>query len=231
MNPIDHIVYVVDDDPLVQEALMNLLASAGVNAVAFGSVGAYLQESKPGVPKCLVLDIKLPDVNGLDVQQKLSAADQIPIVFITGHGDVPSTVRAMKAGALDFLTKPFSDEALLQAVKAALDQDRKALKDRTELAELKVRYSSLTPRERDVVPLIVAGLLNKQAAAELGISAFTLQIHRGNVMRKMAASSLPELVRLAARLELSIPPGRGGKRTDGASPTVVAPPSHNGLTE
>jgi FixJ family two-component response regulator len=227
----DHVVYVVDDDLLVQEALTDLLASAGFNAVAFGSVGAYLQESKPEVPRCLILDIRLPDINGLDFQRELSATDHIPIVFITGHGDIPSTVRAMKAGALDFLTKPFSDEALLQAVKAALDQDRKALKDRTELAELKARYSSLTPRERDVLPLIVAGLLNKQAAAELGISEFTLQIHRSNVMRKTAAGSLPELVRLAGRLELSIPPGRGVKRTCSDSPTVLASPSRNGVTE
>ena len=225
----EHMVYVVDDDPLVREALTDLLSSAGINAVAFGSVGAYLQESKPEVPGCLVLDIKLPDINGLDFQRQLSATDHIPIVFITGHGDIPSTVRAIKEGALDFLTKPFSDEALLQAVKAALDQDRKALKERTELAELKARYSSLTPRERDVLPLIVAGLLNKQAAAELGISELTLQIHRSNVMRKMAAGSLAELVRLAARLDLSIPPGRRGKRTDNS--TVLAPPSHNGVPE
>jgi len=225
----DHVVYVVDDDLLVQEALTDLLASAGFNAVAFGSVGAYLQESKPEVPRCLILDIRLPDINGLDFQRELSATDHIPIVFITGHGDIPSTVRAMKAGALDFLTKPFSDEALLQAVKAALDQDRKALKDRTELAELKARYSSLTRREREVLPLIVAGLLNKQAAAELGISEFTLQIHRSNVMRKMAADSLAELVRLAARLDLSIPPGRRGKRTYSDSSTVPAPPSRNGV--
>jgi FixJ family two-component response regulator len=231
MNPVDHVVYVVDDDPLVQEALTDLLSSAGFNAVAFGSVGAYLQGAKAEVPRCLVLDIKLPDVNGLDFQRQLSPTDHIPIVFITGHGDIPSTVRAIKAGALDFLTKPFSDEALLQAVRAALDQDRKALKDRTELAELKARYSSLTPRERDVLPLIVAGLLNKQAAAELGISEFTLQIHRSNVMRKTAAGSLPELVRLAGRLELSIPPGRGGKRTCSDSPTVLASPSRNGVTE
>jgi FixJ family two-component response regulator len=231
MIQMDHVVYVVDDDPSVQEALTDLLSSAGFNAVAFGSCGAYLQESKPEVPGCLVLDVKLPDVNGLDFQRQLSATDHIPIVFITGHGDIPSTVRAMKAGALDFLTKPFSDEALLQAVKAALDQDRKALKDRTELAELKARYSSLTPRERDVLPLIVAGLLNKQAAAELGISELTLQIHRSNVMRKMAAGSLAELVRLAARLDLSIPPGRRGKRTASDSSTILAPASRNGVPE
>ena len=228
----DHVVYVVDDDLLVQEALTDLLSSAGFNALAFGSVGAYLQESKSvEVPGCLVLDVKLPDVNGLDFQRQLSATDHIPIVFITGHGDIPSTVRAIKEGALDFLTKPFSDEALLQAVKAALDQDRKALQERTGFAELKARYSSLTPRERDVLPLIVAGLLNKQAAAELGISEFTLQIHRSNVMRKMAAASLAELVRLAARLDLSIPPGRRGKHSYSDSPTVLAPPSRNGVPE
>ena len=227
----DHVVYVVDDDPSVQEALTDLLSSAGFNAAAFGSVGEYLRASKPDVPRCLVLDVKLPDVNGLDFQRQLSATDHVPIVFITGHGDIPSTVRAIKAGAVDFLTKPFSDEALLQAVKAALDQDRKALKERTELAELKARYSSLTPRERDVLPLIVAGLLNKQAAADLGISEFTFQIHRSNVMRKMAAGSLAELVRLAARLDLSIPPGRGGKRTYCDSPSVLEPPSRNGVPE
>jgi FixJ family two-component response regulator len=231
MNLMDHVVYVVDDDPLVQEALTNLLSSAGLNAVAFGSVGAYRQESKPEIPGCLVLDVKLPDVNGLDFQRQLSAIDHIPIVFITGHGDIPSSVRAMKAGALDFLTKPFSDEALLQAVNAALDQDRMALKVRTALAEIKVRYSSLTPRERDVLPLIVAGLLNKQAAADLGISEFTLQIHRSNVMRKMAANSLAELVRLAAKLNLSIPPGRGGKHTYSDNSTVLAPLSRNGVPE
>jgi len=218
----DHVVYVVDDDQLVQEALTDLLSSAGFNAVAFGSVGAYLQEPKPEVPGCLILDVKLPDVNGLDFQRQLSATDHIPIVFITGHGDIPSSVRAMKDGALDFLTKPFSDEALLQAVNAALDQDRKALKDRTGLAELKVRYSSLTPRERDVLPLIVAGLLNKQ---------LTLQIHRSNVMRKMAAGSLADLVRLAVRLDLSIPPGRRGKRTCSDSPTALGPASRNGVAE
>src|SRR5258706_14721744 len=231
MNTMEHVVYVVDDDPLVQEALTDLLSSAGFNAVAFGSVGAYLQESKPEVPGCLVLDVKLPDVNGLDFQRRLSAIDHIPIVFITGHGDIPSTVRAIKAGAVDFLTKPFSDEALLQAVKAALDQGRKALKERTELAQLKARYSSLTRREHDVLPLIVAGLLNKQAAAELGISEYTLQIHRSNVMRKMAAGSLAELVRLAGRLDLPIPPGRDGKRIYSDNPTVLGPASRNGVAE
>ena len=227
----DHAVYVVDDDQLVQEALTDLLSSAGFNAVAFGSVGAYLQASKPEVPGCLVLDVKLPDINGLDFQRQLSATEHIPIVFITGHGDIPSTVRAMKDGALDFLTKPFSDEALLQAVKAALDQDRKALKHRAELAELKARYSLLTPRERDVLPLIVAGLLNKQAAAELGISELTLQIHRSNVMRKMAADSLAELVRLAARLDLSIPPGRRGNRSCSDNSTIPAQTSRDGVAE
>jgi FixJ family two-component response regulator len=227
MNSVDHVVYVVDDDPLVQEALTDLLSSAGFHAVAFGSVGAYLQESKPEVPRCLVLDIKLPDVNGLDFQRQLSATDHIPIVFITGHGDIPSTVRAITEGALDFLTKPFSDEALLQAVGAALDQDRKAMKERAELAELKARYSSLTSRERDVLPLIVAGLLNKQAAAELRISEFTLQIHRSNVMFFFSSCSLPQFLRSSPTRRSSILGGRDGKRTYSDSSTVLAPPSRN----
>jgi len=206
MTPADHIIYVVDDDPSVREALTELLSSASFNAVAFGSVAEYLLHSRPELPGCLVLDVHLPDINGLDFQKQLAATDHVPIVFITGHGDIPTSVRAIKAGALDFLTKPFSDEVLLQAVDAAIERDRKALRERTDLAELRARYASLTPRERDVLPLIVAGLLNKQAAAELGISEITLQIHRSNVLRKMAAGSVAELVRLAAKLDVAIPP-------------------------
>jgi FixJ family two-component response regulator len=228
MNSMDHIVYIIDDDPRVQEALTELLSSAGFNAVAFGSVAEYLKYSRPELPGCLVLDVHLPDINGLDFQRQLNATNHVPIIFITGRGDIPTSVRAIKAGALDFLTKPFSDEALLQAVTAAIEQDRKALQDRIELAQLKARYSSLTARERDVLPLIVAGLLNKQAAAELGISEITLQIHRGNVMRKMAAGSLAELVRLAARLEVAIPPGQGRRRMHSDSSAVLAPPSRDG---
>jgi len=213
MTPPDHIVYVIDDDPRVGEAVTELLSSAGLNAVAFGCVAEYLKQSRPELPGCLVLDVNMPDINGLDFQKQLAATDHIPIVFITGHGDIPTSVRAIKAGALDFLTKPFGDEVLLQAVDAAIEQDRKALQKRADLAQLRARYVSLTPRERDVLPLVVAGLLNKQAAAELGISEITLQIHRSNAMRKMAAGSVAELVRLAARLDIAIPPqGRRGIR-------------------
>jgi len=209
MTAPDHIVYVVDDDPRVREAVIELLSSAGRNAVAFGSVAEYLMQPGPDLPGCLVLDVNMPDLNGLDFQKQLAATDHVPIVFITGHGDIPTSVRAIKAGALDFLTKPFSDEALLQVVAAAIEQDRKALQKRTDLAQLRAHYASLTPREREVLPLIVAGLLNKQAAAELGISEITLQIHRSNVMRKMAAGSVAGLVRLAARLDIAIPPVQG----------------------
>src|SRR5258705_13755712 len=208
MTAPDHIVYVVDDDPRVREALIELLSSASHNAVAFGSVAEYLVQCRPEVPGCLVLEVHMPDINGLDFQKQLAATDPVPIVFITGRGDIPTSVRAIKAGALDFLTKPFSDEVLLQAVDAAIEQDRAALQKRTDLAQLRARYASLTPRERDVLPLIVAGLLNKQAAAELGISEITLQIHRSNVMRKMEAGSVAEPVRLAARLGVSLPPAQ-----------------------
>jgi FixJ family two-component response regulator len=212
MTAPDHIVYVVDDDPRVREALVEMLSSAGVNAVAFGSVAEFLVQAKPGLPGCLVLDVNMPGINGLDFQKQLAATDHVPIIFITGHGDIPMSVRAIKAGALDFLTKPFNDEALLGVVAAAIDQDREALHERADLARLRALHGSLTPREREVLPLVVAGLLNKQAAAELGISEITLQIHRSNVIRKMEAGSVAELVRLAVRLNVSIPsaPGRKG---------------------
>jgi FixJ family two-component response regulator len=214
MTAPDHVVYVVDDDPRVREALTELLCSARFNAVASGSVAEYLTQSRPELPGCLLLDVHMPDINGLDFQKQLAATDHIPIVFITGHGDIPTSVRAIKAGALDFLTKPFGDEVLLQAVAAAIEQDRKAMQKRTDLAQLRGRYTSLTPREREVLPLIVAGLLNKQAAAQLGISEITLQIHRSNVMRKMEAGSVAELVRLAASLDVAVPrvQGRRGLR-------------------
>ncbi len=211
MTSPDHVVYVIDDEPSVREAVAELLASAGFNAVAFASVTEYLAQSTPDLPGCLVLDVNMPDINGLDFQKQLAATDPIPIVFITGHGDIPTTVRAIKAGAVDFLTKPVSDEVLLHAVGAAIEKDRQALQQRTDLAQLRARYTSLTPRERDVLPLVVAGLLNKQAAAELGISEITLQIHRSNVMRKMEAGSLAELVRLAATLDVAIPPAQRRK--------------------
>jgi FixJ family two-component response regulator len=158
--------------------------------------------AKPSGPSCLVLDVSLPDINGLDLQSSMARTDHPPIVFISGHGDVPSSVRAMKAGAIDFLTKPWRDEDLLQAVRAALEQDRKQRRNKADMIELEGRLATLTPREREVLPLVARGLLNKQAAAQLGISEVTLQIHRGKVMQKMKAASLADLVRMAAKLDI-----------------------------
>jgi FixJ family two-component response regulator len=200
----DHIVFIVDDDFRVRESLQELLASAGFNAVAFGSAAAYIDCVKPDLPACVLLDIELPDINGLDLQQQLSQGDHPPIVFITGHGDIPSSVRAIKAGAVDFLTKPFSEQKLLQTIQVAIDQHRQDRVERSELNLLEQRLASLTPREREVLPLVVSGLLNKQAAAHLGISEVTLQIHRSKVMQKMAADSLADLVRIASRLDIPV---------------------------
>jgi FixJ family two-component response regulator len=198
------IVFIVDDDDALREALGELLAANGVRSVPFSSAGDYIGSNKPDLPACLILDVELPDINGLELQRQIAQGDHPPIVFITGHGDIPSSVRAIKHGAVDFLTKPFSDTALLLAVRSAIAQDRETRTKRAELTLLKQRYHELSPRERDVLPLVVSGLLNKQAAAELGISEVTLQIHRRNVMHKMAASSLADLVRIAERLEIPI---------------------------
>lgn len=200
----EHIVFIVDDDVRVREGLGELLASHEMRVVAFGSAGDYIDAVKPDVPACLILDVELPDINGLDLQNQIAEADHPPIVFITGHGDIPTSVRAIKRGAVDFLPKPFSDADLLAAVHAAIAQDRKNRTERAALGVLRKRYLELTPRERQVLPLVVSGLLNKQAAAELGISEVTLQIHRRNVMEKMAAPSLADLVRIAERLEIPI---------------------------
>ena len=200
----DHIVFVVDDDERVREALSELLESHGIRAIAFGSAGDYISADKPDVPACLILDIELPDINGLDLQRQIAQGDHPPIVFITGHGDIPSSVRAIKRGAVDFLTKPFSDADLMAAIETAIGQDKENRSERVELGVLKRRYRDLTPREREVLPLVVGGLLNKQAAAELGISEVTLQIHRRNVMQKMAAVSLADLVRIAEKLEIPV---------------------------
>lgn len=205
MNAKDHIVFVVDDDPRVGEALSELLLSMNFRVVVFTSAAEYIQFPKPDVPTCLILDIRLPDVNGLDFQGRLADRDRPQIVFITGHGDVPSAVRAMKAGAVDFLPKPFGREQLLRAIKEALVRDTQSRLDRVQVNQLKERFSRLTARERDVLPLVVAGLLNKQAASQLGISETTFQIHRGQIMRKMEAKSLAELVRMAGKLEIAIP--------------------------
>jgi FixJ family two-component response regulator len=202
----DHTIFVVDDDPRICEALSELLSSMDHHVVVFRSASEYLHSPKPDVPTCLILDVLLPDTNGLDLQRQLSGEDHPPIVFITGYGDIPSSVRAMKAGAIDFLPKPFAREHLLRAVTEALDRDSKARLQRAELAQLKQRFALLTRRESEVLPWLVAGFLNKQAAAELGISEATFQIHRGQVMRKMAAGSFAELVRMAGKLEISLPP-------------------------
>jgi FixJ family two-component response regulator len=206
----DHIVFIVDDDPRVRESLSELLASADLHAVSFGSASDFLAYPKPALPSCLVLDVDLPDINGLEFQSRIGQDEHPPIVFVTGHGDIPSSVRAIKAGAVDFLTKPFRDTDLLSAIEAALAQSRKERLARAELSDLRQRHSTLTPRERELLPLVVGGLLNKQAAAMLGISEVTTQIHRGHIMRKMRAESLAELVRMAGLLEIPISHSRHG---------------------
>jgi FixJ family two-component response regulator len=206
------IVFVLDDDPGIREALSMLLASRDMQAVAFGSAAEYLAYPKPDVAACLVLDVQLPDINGLDLQSMLAPDNHPHVVFITGHGDVPSTVRAMKSGAVDFLTKPFKEADLMRAIDAALAQDRDARSKRAQLTELQRRLSGLTPREREVLPLVVSGLLNKQAAAALGISEITLQIHRSSIMKKMGAASLPELVRIAGALAIPVTHSRRPQR-------------------
>ena len=204
MGSEDYIVYVVDDDVRMCEALRELFTSLGVASVTFGSVAEYVAYPKPDLPACLILDVELPDISGLDFQRQLGDAYHPPIVFITGHGDIPSSVRAIKAGAVDFLAKPFSQPDLIAAVDAAITRDRHARLERAERARLQQRYSSLTPRESQVLPLIVSGLLNKQAAAELGISEVTLQIHRSRIMQKMAADSFADLVRMAGQLNIAL---------------------------
>jgi FixJ family two-component response regulator len=204
MSSKDHIVFVVDDDSRMREALHELLTAAELNVVTFGSAAEYLAFAKPELPACLVLDVQLPDINGLDLQRQIAVEHHPHIVFITGHGDVQSSVRALKGGAVDFLTKPFSDSDLLGAIRAALAHDREALLKKGTLATLQQRFSALTPREREVLPLVVSGLLNKQAAGRLGISEVTLQIHRGKIMHKMQAESLADLVRMAATLGISL---------------------------
>jgi FixJ family two-component response regulator len=212
VDPRDHVVFIVDDDRRIREALCDLLESFEMHAVAFGSAAEYMAYPKPEVPSCLVLDVELPDINGLELQSRIAQGDHPHIVFITGHGDIPSSVRAIKAGAVDFLPKPFKEPDLMRAIDAALAQNRDARRKRAELAGLHRRFASLTPREREVLPLVVSGLLNKQAAAELGISEVTLQIHRGSIMKKMQAQSLAELVRMAGALEIPITRSRGSAR-------------------
>ena len=194
------IVFVVDDDVRIRDALASLLASAGLEAAVFASATEFLNAEKPDAPACLVLDLELPDIHGLELQKDLAEREAPPIVFITGHGDVPSSVKAMKAGAVEFLSKPFGDEELLSAIDAAITLDRSARLQRSERAELTRRYERLTPREREVLTFVVAGFLNKQTADELGTSEITVGVHRGQIMRKMGARSLAELVRLTDKL-------------------------------
>jgi FixJ family two-component response regulator len=200
----DVIVFVVDDDAPLRESLTNLLRSMGFRVAAFASAQEFLRSPRPDVPSCLVLDVQLPELSGLELQQRLAEADlAMPIIFITGHGDIPMAVQAMKAGAVEFFTKPFRDQALLDAVRRALLRDSEFRKHRSEVLELRERLGTLTARERQVLALVVAGLLNKQIAGELGTSELTIKAHRGRVMRKMQAASLADLVRMAEKLGIS----------------------------
>ena len=202
MPNVTPIVFVVDDDVSVRESLELLLKTAGWRPETFASAQEFLSRPRTTVPCCLVLDVTLPGLNGLDLQRQLAERTDMPIIFITGHGDVPMSVQAMKAGALEFLTKPFKDDALLDAIRDAIERSRAILRLRSETGALQSCYESLTPREREVMALVVSGLLNKQVGGELGISEITVKAHRGQVMRKMKADSLPDLVTMAARLGL-----------------------------
>jgi FixJ family two-component response regulator len=200
MADVTPIVFVVDDDISVRESLELLMQSAGWRAETFVSASDFLARPRALVPSCLVLDVRLPGLDGLELQQQLAERTEMPIIFITGHGDIPMSVQAMKAGAREFLTKPFDTQVLLEATRQALEQSRAALRHASEMQVLRGRYASLTPREREVMTLVVSGLLNKQVGGELGISEITVKAHRGQLMRKMKADSLPDLVTMAAKL-------------------------------
>jgi FixJ family two-component response regulator len=202
VKPADPIVFVVDDDASVREAIRSLIMSVGLRVEAFETARDFLGSKLLDAPGCVVLDVRLPGLSGLDLQRELAAhAVKLPIIFITGHGDIPMSVRAMKAGAVEFLTKPFRDQDLLDAIQQALARDRDSRQQQSQIAELRARFEDLTAREKEVMGLVAAGLLNKQVAGELGISEVTVKIHRAQVMKKMGAGSLADLVRMTEKLK------------------------------
>ena len=204
MNESPPIVYVVDDEPAVSISLKRLLRSVGLEARTFASAQEFLRSERPDASGCLILDVRLPGLSGLDLQQELIAAKiDLPVIFITGHGDIPMSVQAMKAGAVEFLTKPFREQDLLQAIQRGIEQNRITRQHNAEIRILQRRYASLTPREREVFPRVTSGLLNKQIAAQLGASEKTIKVHRGQVMQKMKAESLAHLIQMAEKLRLS----------------------------
>ncbi len=205
MTELAPIVFVVDDDPSVRRAIKRLVESVGLQVELFGSATEFMNSSHPNVASCLVLDIRLPGISGLDFQRELAKSkNNIPTIFITAHGDIPMTVRAMKAGAVEFLTKPFRDQDLLDAIHQALERDRLRRQQEAEVAKLRERFESLTPREQQVLPWVTSGLLNKQIAAEIGTSEATVKVHRSQLMRKMAAESVADLVRMAERIGIPV---------------------------